>query len=100
MPGGPGSSASKGVKGGRGGLVFGDGDRVLDKGVWKRAKTCQQCLQIVVERAKWKDCWDEVRFCSDRCKAEAKKMKRQLQQAEQAARNDGDGAMQPCQAPP
>lgn len=62
--------------------------------------SCLCCVQIVVERAKWKDCWDEVRFCSDRCKAEAKKMKRQQQQAEQAARNDGDGAMQPCQAPP
>lgn len=25
------------------GLVFGDGDRVLDKGVWKRYKYCQHC---------------------------------------------------------
>ncbi len=56
------------------GLIFGDGDRVLDKGVWKRFKHCQQCQQIVVERAKWKDCWDDIRFCSDRCKSEAKRL--------------------------
>jgi hypothetical protein len=42
MPGGKGSGGS----GGRAGLVFGDGDRVLDHGVWKRHKTCQQCQQV------------------------------------------------------
>ncbi len=59
------------------GLVFGDGDRVLDKGVWKRFKNCEHCQQIVVERAKWKDCWDSIRFCSDRCKLEAKRGRKQ-----------------------
>ena len=38
--------------------------------------------QIVVERAKWKDCWDEIRFCSDRCKTDGKRAKRQQQQGE------------------
>lgn len=32
--------------------------------------------QIVVERAKWQDCWDEIKYCSDRCKSEAKRLKR------------------------
>ncbi|KAL4436686.1 hypothetical protein ABPG75_003825 [Micractinium tetrahymenae] len=63
----------------RAGLVFGDGDRVLDKGVWKRWKLCQHCQQIVVERAKWNDCWAEIRFCSDRCKAEGKRNRWQQQ---------------------
>lgn len=30
----------------RAGLVFGDGNRVLDKGVWKRWKLCQHCQQV------------------------------------------------------
>jgi hypothetical protein len=29
--------------------------------------------QILVERAKWKDCWDEVKFCSDKCRTLAKR---------------------------
>lgn len=73
----------------RAGLVFGDGDRVLDKGVWKRWKMCQHCQQIVVERAKWKDCWNEIRFCSDRCKAEGKRNRRQQQGQEQQPKQQG-----------
>ena len=32
--------------------------------------------QVMVERAKWRDCWEAVRFCSDRCRAEAKRAQR------------------------
>ena len=128
----------------REGLVFGDGVRVLDKGVWKRFKTCQHCqqvrcrgyghpamphasqtrlqrhlqrtagsaaqcaqcimftilkprppalppcpvchwllvVQLVVERAKWQNCWQDIKYCSDRCKSEGKRAKRQQQQGE------------------
>lgn len=72
------------------GLVFGDGDRVLDKGVWKRYKTCMYCEQIVVERAKWKDCWEEIRYCSDRCKTEGKRAKKR-EAAPQAGLQLGTG---------
>ena len=40
-------------------------------------------VQLVVERAKWKDCWEEIRYCSDRCKSEGKRAKRQQQQQQQ-----------------
>jgi hypothetical protein len=32
------------------------------QGLWKRFKHCEHCLQIVVERAKWKNFWDSIRF--------------------------------------
>ena len=38
---------------------------------------------MITERAKWKDCWDEIRFCSDRCKSEGKRVKRQQAQAQE-----------------
>ena len=102
------------------------GTRVLDKGVWKRFKYCLHCNLIMVERAKWADCWcdwgdvilssacgpsplllfsppadmarpttlppqknmpigtsptrEEVKYCSDRCRSEAKRGARQQQQ--------------------
>jgi hypothetical protein len=45
--------------------------------------------QIIVERAKWKDCWEEVRYCGDRCKAEGRRAQRQQQQP--AAASEGVG---------
>lgn len=35
----------------------------------------------MTERKAWQNCWEEVKFCSDRCKAEAKRAKKQQQQA-------------------
>jgi len=32
-------------------------------------KTCVTCGRRMVWRAKWRDVWDEVRYCSDRCRA-------------------------------
>ena len=48
---------------------------------------------MVVERAKWKDCWDEIRFCSDRCKAEAKRARRPQRGT---GRTEPDSAVASC----
>jgi hypothetical protein len=83
--------------------VFGNGDKVLDRGksvrpappldpvpplplalcvaahpvrfagVWKKFKYCEQCKLIIVERKKWENCWEEVKFCGDKCRAAAKR---------------------------
>ena len=57
-------------------------------------------LQLVVERAKWKDCWEEIRYCSDRCKSEGKRAKRQQQQPHQEVQGEreaqGEGASRPA----
>ena len=31
-------------------------------------KTCPVCLRPFSWRKKWRDCWDEVRYCSERCR--------------------------------
>ncbi|MBY6200708.1 DUF2256 domain-containing protein [Maritalea mobilis] len=36
-------------------------------------KTCAQCGRPFAWRKKWEKVWDEVRYCSDRCRAEAKR---------------------------
>ena len=46
--------------------------RMLDRGVMKPYKLCAQCQKPMVQRAKWKDNWDEVKFCSDRCRRDSK----------------------------
>jgi len=33
-------------------------------------KPCQGCGRPFAWRKKWERCWDEVRFCSDRCRRE------------------------------
>lgn len=33
-------------------------------------KDCVSCGRRIVWRAKWRDCWDEVRYCSKRCRGE------------------------------
>ncbi|MDF1763048.1 MAG: DUF2256 domain-containing protein [Oleibacter sp.] len=35
-------------------------------------KICAQCRRPFSWRKKWERCWQEVRFCSDRCKRDAK----------------------------
>ncbi|WP_093991952.1 DUF2256 domain-containing protein [Flavimaricola marinus] len=32
-------------------------------------KTCQTCGRPFVWRRKWAKVWDQVRYCSDRCRA-------------------------------
>jgi hypothetical protein len=36
-------------------------------------KTCAQCGRPFAWRRKWERVWDEVRYCSDRCRGEAKR---------------------------
>lgn len=36
-------------------------------------KICVQCGKPFAWRKKWERVWDEVRYCSDRCRAEAKR---------------------------
>ncbi|WP_082478927.1 MULTISPECIES: DUF2256 domain-containing protein [unclassified Methylobacterium] len=38
-------------------------------------KTCVNCRKPFAWRKKWERVWDEVRYCSDRCRAEAKRGK-------------------------
>jgi len=40
-------------------------------------KPCAQCGRPFAWRKKWEKVWDEVRFCSDRCRGEAKRGKPQ-----------------------
>ena len=35
-------------------------------------KTCATCGKPFAWRKKWEKVWDEVRYCSDRCRAERK----------------------------
>ncbi|MCJ2084019.1 DUF2256 domain-containing protein [Methylobacterium sp. J-090] len=36
-------------------------------------KICATCRKPFAWRKKWERVWDEVRYCSDRCRAEAKR---------------------------
>jgi hypothetical protein len=53
-------------------------------GVWKNFKYCQHCQLIIVERAKWSKCWDDIKYCSDRCRSAAKR-------ASKLTKKDADG---------
>ena len=46
------------------------------KGVKKAdlpAKTCPICNRPFTWRKKWERVWDEVKYCSDRCRGDARK---------------------------
>ena len=34
----------------------------------KPTKTCAHCGRRIEWRRKWRDCWDEVKYCSARCR--------------------------------
>lgn len=36
-------------------------------------KICAQCGRPFAWRKKWQRVWDEVRYCSDRCRSEARR---------------------------
>lgn len=36
-------------------------------------KACQECNRPFTWRKKWEKVWDEVKYCSDRCRREARK---------------------------
>ncbi|MCP4943146.1 MAG: DUF2256 domain-containing protein [Planctomycetaceae bacterium] len=35
-------------------------------------KTCLSCGRPFAWRRKWQRCWDEVKYCSERCKRQSK----------------------------
>ena len=45
---------------------------MMDRGVQKEFKICQACERPMVWRKAWERCWDEVKFCSDKCKKTAR----------------------------
>jgi len=38
-------------------------------------KTCVACGRPFAWRKKWSACWDEVRYCSERCRREKRRRK-------------------------
>ncbi|MFN3192519.1 MAG: DUF2256 domain-containing protein [Aureliella sp.] len=36
------------------------------------SKTCKQCGKDFVWRKKWRNCWDDVVYCSERCRRESR----------------------------
>jgi hypothetical protein len=38
------------------------------------AKTCPVCQRPFSWRKKWKDCWQDVKYCSERCRREKSKI--------------------------
>ena len=48
------------------------GERVLDRGEYKQFKYCAQCKNIMVWRKAWERSWDDVKFCSDKCRKASK----------------------------
>ncbi|MEG2961318.1 DUF2256 domain-containing protein [Janthinobacterium sp. 75] len=36
-------------------------------------KRCQQCQLSFAWRKKWEKVWDEVKYCSDRCRQDSKR---------------------------
>ncbi len=48
---------------------------MMPRGVAKQnlpEKNCERCGKPFTWRKKWERVWDEVKFCSDRCRADAK----------------------------
>ena len=39
-------------------------------------KTCEVCGRSFVWRRKWARDWEQVRYCSERCQREAKRLRR------------------------
>eukprot|EP00928_Gymnodinium_smaydae_P099183 TRINITY_DN9396_c0_g1_i1.p1 TRINITY_DN9396_c0_g1~~TRINITY_DN9396_c0_g1_i1.p1 ORF type:complete len:119 (+),score=19.25 TRINITY_DN9396_c0_g1_i1:54-410(+) len=48
---------------------------VWDRGVMKKAKDCIQCHRIITWRKKWEKDWESVRYCSERCKSDAARLR-------------------------
>lgn len=48
-------------------------DKIFDRGQYKEFKYCEYCGKIMTLRKKWKHNFESVKYCSDKCKIEAKK---------------------------
>ncbi|MDA9082258.1 DUF2256 domain-containing protein [Gammaproteobacteria bacterium] len=46
---------------------------MLHKKLNLKEKICRHCNKPFAWRKKWERSWDEVQFCSSRCKSESKK---------------------------
>lgn len=42
--------------------------KIVDRGIVKEAKHCIQCNKIFTNRKKWGEKFEEVKFCSQKCK--------------------------------
>ncbi|MCH2188629.1 DUF2256 domain-containing protein [Candidatus Gracilibacteria bacterium] len=42
--------------------------KILERGQYKQAKECQTCGKLFTIRKKWKHNFDEVLYCSERCR--------------------------------
>ena len=49
--------------------------RIFDRGTYKDAKYCLNCGKVFTKRKKWNDCFNEVKFCSQKCRGEYNKNK-------------------------
>lgn len=45
----------------------------MHKKVYLPYKVCQRCGRPFAWRKKWEKVWDEVKYCSDRCRSERKR---------------------------
>ena len=53
----------------------------FDRGMNKSdlpTKICPVCCRPFTWRKKWRNCWDEVRYCSKRCRGEARQFRRTI----------------------
>ena len=48
-------------------------------------KACAQCQRPFTWRKKWEKVWDEVLYCSDRCRGEAKAARHRDARSEERA---------------
>jgi len=46
-------------------------------------KTCATCGRPFAWRKKWEKVWDEVRYCSDRCRAERRRLAARASQSDE-----------------
>jgi hypothetical protein len=46
--------------------------KIFDRGQWKEAKACAQCLRTFTNRRKWRGKFEDIKFCSDRCRNDSK----------------------------
>ena len=50
-------------------------NKIFDRESFKEFKKCLCCEKIFTIRKKWKNNFDEIRFCSKKCKSEFKNQK-------------------------
>eukprot|EP00960_Hanusia_phi_P031490 749319-Hanusia_phi.AAC.3 len=50
--------------------------KIWDRGGWKEWKPCKMCKRPMTWRKSWEKNWDEVKYCSDKCRAQAKREKK------------------------